>query len=148
VDECGAKPRQFAHKPACYGEDGTTKLQWAISKVPDAFASVAANIKYIKKVTGTLSGGSGSSGKGLDLVLAIDTTGSMSPYINSVVRSASSVVDALASGGHVVPGGARGLQGQRQLRRLRRAARSWVLRGQGHDHLRHQPATGQGERRV
>jgi hypothetical protein len=35
----------------------------------------------------------------IDLVFAIDTTGSMAPYINSVVASASSIVDSLAGDG-------------------------------------------------
>lgn len=48
---------------------------------------------------GTGSGpGSGSgSGKKVDLVFAIDTTGSMAPYIDSVVAASSSIVNALTS---------------------------------------------------
>ena len=78
-----------------YGPDNP---EWATNKNPDAFTSVTANLAYIRKVIGAAPGGTGS-GKPIDLVLAVDTTGSMSPYINSVVSSASSVVDTLAASG-------------------------------------------------
>jgi hypothetical protein len=61
--------------------------------------------KYIKwlhykssPLTPPGSGGTTSS-HGLDLVFAIDTTGSMSPYIGSVVASAAAIVAALDASG-------------------------------------------------
>ncbi len=39
--------------------------------------------------------GPGTTGRALDLVFAIDTTGSMSPYISSVVKATSTIVDLL-----------------------------------------------------
>ena len=39
--------------------------------------------------------GPGTTGRGLDLVFAIDTTGSMRPYISSVVQASSTIVDLL-----------------------------------------------------
>ncbi len=43
------------------------------------------------------TGAGSGSGKPLDLVFAIDTTGSMAPYIDSVVKASSSIVNALTS---------------------------------------------------
>lgn len=68
----------------------------ATSTNADAFANVAENRSFIDKVTGTTPTG---STRGVDLMFAIDTTGSMSPYINSVVSSASSIVDSIAGSG-------------------------------------------------
>lgn len=47
--------------------------------------------------TGSGSGSGSGSGKKVDLVFAIDTTGSMAPYIDSVVAASSSIVNALTS---------------------------------------------------
>jgi hypothetical protein len=67
--------------------------QWAIQGSGNAY------IKWLhrKGVPPTTTPGSGGSGgaKKLDVVFAIDTTGSMSPYINSVVAAASSIVSSL-----------------------------------------------------
>ena len=45
--------------------------------------------------SGPGSGSGSGGGKKVDLVFAIDTTGSMTPYIDSVVKASSSIVDAL-----------------------------------------------------
>ncbi len=54
---------------------------------------------YIKwlhfKATPLPPPGPGTTGRALDLVFAIDTTGSMSPYISSVVTASSTIVDLL-----------------------------------------------------
>lgn len=72
---------------------GTEKLHvagWAIQGTP------FAHIKWLHpKGAAPPPPGSGAAGRGLDLVFAIDTTGSMSPYIQSVVTASSFIVDAL-----------------------------------------------------
>ena len=56
------------------------------------------NLKWINKVIGSSSGGPGGGSAGpVDLVFAIDTTGSMAPYIDSAVSSAAATVDALSA---------------------------------------------------
>jgi hypothetical protein len=59
---------------------------------------VTASVAYQLAFPST-SGGSGSGGStsALDLVFAIDTTGSMAPYISSTVASAQSIIDVLAA---------------------------------------------------
>jgi hypothetical protein len=65
----------------------------------DPVLQAAAAAMVYTKLFPRASGPSGGGSTALDLVFAIDTTGSMSPYIASAVASANSVLDALRSRG-------------------------------------------------
>lgn len=89
-------------------EQNSAQAGQATFKVDGWGITNSSGYKYVKwlhfratPTPPTTGGGSGSSGAGgakkVDVVFAIDTTGSMSPYINSVVQSASSIVNTLSA---------------------------------------------------